>query len=82
MSLKRELGNSFVMKDLGPVIQILGMHIVRDKTKNVLWLSQEKYVKQVLERFNMSKAKPLSFALPANCKLNSNVRKVKRTRLT
>ena len=53
-SLKKALGKSFAMKDLGPAKQILGMHIVRDRTKKVLWLSQEKYVTKILERFNMS----------------------------
>ena len=69
--LKNALGNSFAMKDLGPAKQILGMHIVRDRTKKVLWLSQEKYVTKILERFNMSEAKPVGFTLPTNCKLNA-----------
>ena len=47
-SLKKALGKSFAMKDLGPAKQILGMQIVRDRTKNVLWLSEEKYVTKVL----------------------------------
>ena len=50
-SLKKALSKSFAMKDLGPAKQILGMHIVRDRTKNMLWLSQEKYVTKFLERF-------------------------------
>ena len=56
-SLKKALSKSFAMKDLGSAKQILSMHIVRDRTKKVLWLSQEKYVTKILERFNMSKAK-------------------------
>ena len=32
-SLKKALSKSFAMKDMGPVKQILGMHIVRDQTK-------------------------------------------------
>ena len=36
MSLKKALGKSFSMKDLGPAQQILGMHIVRERTKKVL----------------------------------------------
>ena len=59
-SLKKGLGKSFAMKDLGPAKQILGMHIVRDRTKKVLWLSQEKYVTKILERFNMLEAKSVS----------------------
>ena len=71
MSLKKALGKSFAMKNLGPAKQILGMHIVRDRTKKVLWLSQEKYVTKILERFNMSEAKLVGSALRTNCKLNA-----------
>ena len=53
-SLKKALGKSFAMKDLGPSKQILGVHIVRDRTKKLLWLSHEKYVAKVLEISNMS----------------------------
>ena len=58
-SLKKALGKSFAMKNPCPAKQILGMHIVWDRTKNMLWLSQEKYVTKILERFNMSEAKPI-----------------------
>lgn len=34
--LKKELGKSFAMKDLGPVKQILGMKITRDKQNGKL----------------------------------------------
>ena len=47
-SLKKALGKSFAMKNPCPAKQILGMHIVWDRTKNMLWLSQEKYVTKVL----------------------------------
>ncbi|GKC10323.1 hypothetical protein Tco_1007105 [Tanacetum coccineum] len=39
------------MKDLGFAKQILGMSIMRDKTKGTLTLSQEKYISKVLEKF-------------------------------
>jgi transposase InsO family protein len=70
-SLKKELSKVFAMKDLGPAKQMLGMHIVRDRTKNMLWLSQEKYVAKVLQRFNMINANFVGSPLPMNCKLNS-----------
>ena len=41
-SLKKAFSKSFAMKDMGSAKQILGMHIVRDRTKKLLWLSQEK----------------------------------------
>ena len=46
--LKNGLSRSFSMKDMGPAKQILRMHIVRDRTKKLLWPSQEKYVTKVL----------------------------------
>ena len=70
-SLKKALSKAFAMKDLGPAKQILGMHIVRDRTKNMLWLSQEKYVTKVLQRFNMYNAKSVGSPLTVNNKLNS-----------
>ena len=65
-SLKKALDKSFAMKDLRLTKQILGMHIVQDRTKKVLWLSQEKYVTKILERFNMSEPKLVSSVLPTN----------------
>ena len=47
-SLKKALGKSFAMKDMGPARQILGMHIFREQTKKLLWFSQDKYVMKVL----------------------------------
>ncbi|CAA0830979.1 Uncharacterized mitochondrial protein AtMg00810 [Striga hermonthica] len=56
--LKKKLAKSFEMKDLGPAKQILGMQIMRDRKSKRLWLSQERYVNRILERFNMKSAKP------------------------
>ena len=58
--LKERLFKSFDMKDLGPAKQMLGMRITRDRKAKKLWLSQEKYVERVLERFNMKDAKSVS----------------------
>ncbi|WZZ37770.1 hypothetical protein YC2023_034029 [Brassica napus] len=70
-ALKKDLGRCFVMKDLGQARQILGMNITRNKPKKLLWLSQERYVERVLERFNMHKAKPVSTPLGGHFKLSS-----------
>ena len=55
-NLKKDLFRSFDMKDLGPARQILDMQILRDRKAKKLWLSQEKYIERVLERFNMKHA--------------------------
>ena len=36
--LKKALNRTFAMKNLGPARQILGMHIIRDRSKKQLWL--------------------------------------------
>ncbi|GKE84425.1 retrovirus-related pol polyprotein from transposon TNT 1-94 [Tanacetum coccineum] len=51
--LKRQLSQEFKMKDLGSASQILGMIIIKDKTKGTLLLSQEKYTGMVLKKFNI-----------------------------
>ena len=70
-ALKKDLRRCFAMKDLGQARQILGMKITRDRPKKLLWLSQERYVERVLERFNMHKAKPVSTPLGGHFKLSS-----------
>lgn len=68
--LKEDLSKSFDMKDLGPAKQILGMEIARDRKAGKLWLSQEKYIERVLERFNMKNAKQVNTPLAAHFKLS------------
>ncbi|CAM8880102.1 unnamed protein product [Rhodiola kirilowii] len=58
--LKGDFSKAFDMKDLGKAKQILGMEITRERKKNKLWLSQERYIERVLERFNMKGAKAVS----------------------
>ena len=68
--LKREHSKSFAMKDLGPAKKILGRKIIRDRKKKELWLSHEGYIEKVLERFNMSTAKPVVSLLAGHFKLS------------
>ena len=70
--LKSELSKSFAMKDLDPAKKILGIRIVRDRSLGLIWLSQENYIKKVLERFNMDKAKPVNCPLAGHFKLSSS----------
>ncbi|KAG8493315.1 hypothetical protein CXB51_010698 [Gossypium anomalum] len=58
--LKQELSKSFAMKDLGPAKQILGIRLTRDRKARKLWLSQERYIEKVLQRFSMDKAKAVN----------------------
>ena len=71
--IKRQLVNSFVMKDLGAAKKILGMRITRDRKNRKLTLSQGEYTKKVLERFRMQNAKPVSTPLASHFKLTKEM---------
>ena len=68
---KAQLKKEFDMKDLGETKKILGMEITRDRGSGRLWLSQENYVLKVLERFNMTDARPVTTPLKGHFKLSS-----------
>ena len=57
------------MKDLGPAKQILGMQISRDRKAKRIWLSQERYIEKVLERFGMKDSKPVGSPLANHFRL-------------
>ena len=67
--LKRELLKTFDMKDLGSAKRVLGMEILRDRKAGKLWLSQERYIEPMLERFNMKISKLVSTPLVGHFKL-------------
>ncbi|MCO5567257.1 hypothetical protein L7F22_020946 [Adiantum nelumboides] len=58
------------MKDLGDASHILGMRIIRDRNRGLLYLSQQTYVEKVLKHFNMERGKSLSTPLAPHLKLS------------
>jgi hypothetical protein len=46
----------FNTKNLGPVTKLLGMRIMRDRTKREIFLDQEQYLIRVLKKFGMENA--------------------------
>jgi hypothetical protein len=70
-TLKKLLSSEFDMKDLGAAKKILGMEITRDRNFGLLFLSQESYIKKVLQRFNMHDAKPVSTPIAPHFKLSA-----------
>ena len=51
------------MKDLGEASRILGMDILRDKDEETLTISQEVYVKKILEKYDMKDCKSSSIPM-------------------
>ena len=69
-TLKSKMAKVFDMKDMGEASHIIGMHIHQDRSKKMLYLSQEEYIDKVLQRFNMTRGKALMTPLSSYVKLN------------
>lgn len=52
---KDMLSHNFEMKDLGNATYVLGIEIIRDRSRSFLGLSQKAYIERVLKRFYMDK---------------------------
>ena len=56
-ALKNLLSSELDMKDLGSAKKILGMEIKRNRSKGIMFLSKEKYMRRVLKTFGMTSCK-------------------------
>ena len=63
-----QLGSLFSMKDLGPLNFFLGMEVTR--TPIAMYLSQSKYIMDLLRRTKMTDCKPSSTPAPAGRRLS------------
>ncbi|CAI5536903.1 unnamed protein product [Closterium sp. Naga37s-1] len=62
--VKLSLQQRLKCKDLGALTHYLGMTITRNRPARTITLSQSHYIGQVLEKFDMAQAKPVSTPLP------------------
>ncbi|CAH1444119.1 unnamed protein product [Lactuca virosa] len=67
---KSWLGKCFAMKDIGEASYILGIRIVRDRSKRLIGLSQNTYLDKVLKRFSMDNSKKGELLIQSNAKLS------------
>jgi hypothetical protein len=63
---KKDFNKHFEITDLGETTWILGLEIIRDRSKRTLEVSQRKYIEEVLRRFKMDKCRPCSTPMSAN----------------
>ena len=47
------------MKSLGEIEWFLGIRVIRDRSKRLLWLSQEVYIDKMVNKFNVQLDKKL-----------------------
>ncbi|MGZ8925640.1 MAG: reverse transcriptase domain-containing protein, partial [Nitrososphaeraceae archaeon] len=57
---KKSLSNKFSIKDIGDCEWILHMAVVRDRKNHIITLSQEAYIKNILEQHNLMDIRPAS----------------------
>ncbi|GKV29651.1 hypothetical protein SLEP1_g38555 [Rubroshorea leprosula] len=67
-SLVRVMGDRFSIKDLGHLNFFLGVEAI--PTSGGLFLSQHRYISDLLHRFHMQDAKPVSTPLTSTCTLH------------
>ena len=66
IATKGWLSSNFEMKDMGEVDYILGIKILKDHSMKCLGLSQQTYIKKVLECFQMHNCKPIDTPVAKN----------------
>ncbi|EUC59597.1 Gag-Pol polyprotein/retrotransposon, putative [Rhizoctonia solani AG-3 Rhs1AP] len=64
--LKNRLNSLFDLKDLGAASQVLGIEIIRDRDNGIVRLTQRKFIRQLLEEYDMLDCHPLPTPMFAN----------------
>jgi hypothetical protein len=72
-TIKEWLSSTFEMKDMGEASFVLGVKILRDRSRKLLGLSQETYIRKVLERFHMQDCKPIDTPVGKSDSLSSEM---------
>ena len=53
MKVKKDLSQTFEMKDLGPLNHFLGVKVIQDPTTGGIWIGQKSYTEKILQHFDM-----------------------------
>lgn len=71
--LKSCLKNNFEMKDLGAANSFLGLRISRDRESGKLYIDQEQYIQDLLNRFGMTNCNPCKTPMDHTVKLSKTM---------
>ncbi|CAI7759296.1 unnamed protein product, partial [Closterium sp. NIES-53] len=74
--VQQQLMNNFKCKTLGEVKYYLGMHVERDLDHRWLKLHQEKFIKELGEKYGIENKRKVATPLPAEFKLNPSEEQV------
>ncbi|GJS66362.1 retrotransposon protein, putative, ty1-copia subclass [Tanacetum coccineum] len=70
--VKSYLGKCFAMNDLGEAAYILGIKILRDRSRRLIGLCQSAYIEKILKRFYMKNSKRESIPMQEKLKLSKS----------
>jgi hypothetical protein len=62
-SFKAQLGARFKVNDMGELSQLLGMHIIRDRSARTISLDNSKYLRDILAKYGLTDSKPSSLPM-------------------
>ncbi|KAL7284387.1 hypothetical protein ACG7TL_001677 [Trametes sanguinea] len=62
-ALKRELAAHFEISDPGPIRQVVGLEVTRDRSASTLALRQSQHIDRILAHFGMTEANPVDTPL-------------------
>lgn len=68
-SIKSKLKSAFKMVDLGPIHDILGIYVERQGLTGSIYISQKKYIEDLIAKFNMEDAKTVSTPMETNTRI-------------
>lgn len=72
-TLKGQLSAEFKITSGGQLAFCLGLQFLRNRAQGTIFMHQFKYSKQILERYGMQDAKPISTPMEQNLKLTAHV---------
>ena len=67
--IKSDLCKRFNAKDMGELHYFLGMKIIQNQSSGEVWIGQPVYTQNILEKFGMKDAKPVSTPVDVSSKL-------------
>lgn len=71
--IKTVLKSNFKMKDLGEAKCCVGLNITRNQKNGQICVDQSKYIRDILDRFNMADCNPVKTPYDSNQKLTTNM---------
>lgn len=69
--VKQMLHKKYDMKDIGPLMFVLGVQLLRDRVNKTLLLHQTRYINETFKRFNLDGARPVTTPGVVGFKLTS-----------